>query len=157
MTNLDAIIGFLVDAIGLRVERLEAELYVSIAGERDEFPLAICIALSSGKWIRVTTASDGESIEIGDAPCAGVEMQNDGRILVEEIVDQFPPLAGFVGKMLQKISLVVQNEYGICVGLSFEFDNGPTVFLVNVGDELEVLKDLPIDGDFILQSIGYRF
>lgn len=88
-------------------------------------------------------AKDGSTLEIANLPMQENDLGEYGKELIIDI-SEHPMLSECISETLQEVYSVFSKEERTYVGLMLKFSNECEIFILNIGDELNMFKSLPL-------------
>ncbi len=84
---------------------------------------------------------DGSTLEFTEHPMQEKDLGEYGK---EAIIDisHIHPLSNFIGKTLLKVFLIFSSVEDAYVGLRLVFENHLSLFVMNIGDEINIFETL---------------
>lgn len=94
--------------------------------------------------ILITVSSDGESIKVDkyEGKLTSIDMDDLGRFEPLDMSQQ-SPWRNCVGQLLLSFGIIADTRSSIHAGIVLRFTTVEPVYLVNIGDDLWVLSNLP--------------
>ncbi|CAG0943212.1 hypothetical protein BROC_02170 [Candidatus Brocadiaceae bacterium] len=114
--------------------------YVDMNESQDMQPQELLLVFESGKKLRISCSSDGESIACDEQDLKEVNLGEYGKLILMDISSTYF-WKNKIGNKLLNISLVLSSGYYF--GLLFNFDKNNSIVLINLGDELFIYENLP--------------
>lgn len=86
---------------------------------------------------------DGSTLELTDHPMQEKDLGDYGK---ETIIDisHINPFVKFIEKTLTEVFLIFSSVEDAYVGLRLNFEDNLSLFIVNIGDEINIFESLPI-------------
>jgi hypothetical protein len=108
-------------------------------GSREEVvadqPQALWITFEQNPEMRLSTRSDGESLNLDQKSPEPVDLGEYGQEVLIDLMN-YPPWKQLLGRKLTNSYLLVSND--AIIGVSLHFDNRKKVIVINWGDQLYV-------------------
>lgn len=103
--------------------------------------------------ISLKCGKDGSTLELTEHP---MQERDLGELGKESIIDisHIHPLANFIEKTLLKLFLIFSSVEDACVGLRLVFENQLSLFIMNIGDEINIFEALSTSYE---KSEGIRY
>lgn len=144
--------SWLLNCVGRNLVQVFGAFHV-FEGGKNEFPQAVSLLFDEGNFGTLECASDGSSIAYRPNAAVGRDL---GEYGVEQILSlsneaQFLPL---MGRMLISVSLLESSIEDSIVGVAFNFFEFESIALVNLGDDLNIYKEVPQQ---IMSCQGIKF
>ena len=86
---------------------------------------------------------DGSSLELTDSPLKDTDLGEYGKEVIMDI-SNLPSLSNVLHKTLLKAYVLFSSVEESYIGLSFLFEGGSELFVLNVGDEINIFDFLPL-------------
>ncbi|KAA5944823.1 hypothetical protein F3I27_14255 [Pantoea sp. Bo_2] len=84
---------------------------------------------------------DGSTLELTDLPLQGSDLGEYGKETVVDISHIYP-IVNYIGKILLKVFLMSSSLEDAFVGVKLVFEGELSLFIMNVGDEINMLESL---------------
>jgi len=96
---------------------------------------------------------DGSTLELTDHPMQEKDLGEYGKEIIIDI-SHINPFFKFIGKTLSKVFLIFSSAEDSYVGLRLNFEGDLSLFIMNIGDEINIFESLPISFE---QNEGIRY
>lgn len=127
---------WLVAVRGRRLMRTLMERFVGPDGLESASAVFVWLHFE-GRPIARVSSRHGEAVGIDLEPPLPKDMGDAGSTVVLD-VSQEQPFGGCVGRVVSRVALVREKGVDECAGFELTFENGCSLSIVNVGDELSV-------------------
>ncbi|MEB6380844.1 hypothetical protein MXM41_18205 [Leclercia adecarboxylata] len=85
---------------------------------------------------------DGSTLELTDHPMQEKDLGEYGKEIIIDI-SHINPFVKFIGKTLSKVFLIFSSAEDAYVGLRLNFEDNFSLFIMNIGDEINIFECLP--------------
>lgn len=86
---------------------------------------------------------DGSSLELTDSPLQEIDLGEHGKEVIMDI-SYLPSLSRVHYKVLVNVYAVFSEVEDSYIGVKLLFEDGLIVFILNVGDEINIFESLPL-------------
>lgn len=94
-----------------------------------------------GKINNLKCGKDGSTLELSDRPLRENDLGEYGKEMIVDI-SSMPPFINYLEKRLLKVSLVFSSLEDAVIGIKLIFEDSLSLFIMNIGDELNILESL---------------
>ena len=125
---------------GQEFRSVEALIFVYENVEETEHPQSLSFTFSLSKCCILECASDGEAIKFHQGHLVESDLAEFGRQVVRDISSE-PAWGQYIGRKVHN-AFVVELDSQIIIGIGLKFDDESSLFILNFGDELFIVKEI---------------
>lgn len=123
---------------GQEFRSVEALVYVYGDVENIEHPQAVSLKFSLSESNIIECDSDGDSIKVSRGNIVESDLEEFGREVIKDF-STHEIWSKFIGKRVSS-SFLIESVGQVKAGIGFEFEDGNSIYILNLGDELFIFN-----------------
>lgn len=130
------------DVVGKKLLEVNGLIYVFETSDFDHPQQLQLVFAEAEKMEVMKCGKDGSVLELTDYPMQEKNLGEYGKELIFDI-SRRDPFVNFIGKTLLKVFLVFSTVEDAYIGMKLYFEDSLNLFILNIGDEINILESLP--------------